>query len=587
MTKKSSLSKIILFLIVFVLTFAASTSIYSTIIKFRNFPFPYDSAGHAYEGLRIAEDIKAFDIISFVSDTYSQAFWPFFHSWLLAPAFILFGYTYTVARSVSLFCFIFFILTIYGIGTQMSDRHGHWIGIITVCLALTSLPFLVLSAMSMSEIPGLLMTFLTFLIYLKALKQKKTYLFFCTSILMVLTFFTKWHHGVFVIAAIFLTQIIQSKRLWSRDNANLLFPFLSMAAIWFVYPRHILSFYHHSTFQPHFYKFLSIENWLFYPKSLLQVYHASPIIAIIVLLCFFYSLTRVNEPQIMLFVIHVLVGITLMTIKLDNRHRYIISVVPSMWILASTQLVDIFHRFRYKISRNKLTLASTLVITFAFFLITSLSVAKIYRKYPQSLVKYNYYCDDRLNKAYDFISENVAIHNHIAVFGTWDYYNSLKSATIKWNIAVAKQNDPTVKNDKKRKSKLYFSQFLKNKDLKSYREFISFMENKDLRIYEYHLLSFMKILDPKSYQNYRIKTKMNPFSDKITDPDSLSRRITCLITIYSEREAGLVNFAKKYMFKQDLWAEYKKKKFSDLGITIIIYKRKVGNITAQQRNIRI
>ena len=453
-----SKNKLILFFVATVLTFAASASIYITIIKYRNIPFPYDSAGHAFEGLRIAEDIKAFDIISFVSDTYSQAFWPFFHSWLLAPAFILFGYSYTVARSVSLFCFILFILTLYGIGTQMSDRHGHWVGIISICLALTSLPFLVLSAMSMSEIPGLLMTFLTFLFYLNALKQKKTYLFFCTSIFMALTFFTKWHHGVFVITAIFLTQIIQSKRLWSRDNANLLFPFLSIAAIWFIYPRHITSFYHHSTFQPHFYKFFSLENWLFYPKSFLQIYHASTIIAIIVLIGFIYSLTRIKEPKIMLFAIHVLVGITLMTIKLDNRHRYIISLVPSIWILASTQLVHIFHRFRYNINRNKLTLVSTLVIMSVLFLTGSLSVARVYVKYPQSLVKYNYYSDDHLDKAYKFISDNAAEDNQIAVFGIWDHYNSLKSATIRWNIAIAKQMDPNGKYDKKRKAKFYFFQ---------------------------------------------------------------------------------------------------------------------------------
>ena len=90
----------------------------------------------------------------------------------------------------------------------------------------------------------------------------------------------------------------------------------------------------------------------------------------------------------------------------------------------------------------------------------------------------------------------------------------------------------------------------------------------------------MKVQDLASYQNYRAKIKLNPFSDKITDPDSISRHITCLINIYNEKEPDLVNFAKKYMLKQDRWIEYKAEKFSDLGITIAIYKRKVVKIKA-------
>lgn len=571
-------SKVIAAALLFAITLAASISLYSTLVSCRNIPFPYDSAGHAYEGLRIAEDIRTGDIISFLADTYRQSFWPFFHSWLLAPAFILFGNTYAVARGVSLFCFVLFVLTIYLMGMEMSHAHGHWVGIVAAYFALTSLPMLVLSVMSMSEIPGLLMTFLTFLCYLKALKQNKTYLFCCTSILTALTFFTKWHHGVFAAAAVFLTQIVHSRRLLSRTNGTLLFPFLAIAAAWFIYPPHIVSFYHHSTFQPHFYKFLSGDNWLFYPKGFLNVYHSSPLIAIVVLLSFLYSFKRLKEPAIMLLVIHVLVGIVVMTIKLDNRYRYIITLVPSVWLLASMQLVNICHRFGCNIRKNKLTLASVLIIMFAVFLTTSLSVAAVYRKYPKSLVKYNFYCDDRPEKAYKFISENVAGHNDIAVFGTWDHYNSLKSTTVSWNIAVARQKDLTATYDKKRKAQHYFFQVLRNWDLRSYREFIHFLENKDLKVYEYHLLSFMKTVDSQSYEKYRERTKLNPFSDNIVDPNSISDNITCLITICTEKEPDLNYFTGHFLSKQDDWSEFRRKRFPDLDTTVTIYRRSSAHL---------
>ncbi|MFX0133261.1 MAG: hypothetical protein ACFFDN_06435, partial [Candidatus Hodarchaeota archaeon] len=405
------------------------------------------------------------------------------------------------------------------------------------------------------------------------------------GILMGLTLFTKWHHGVFAIAAVLLTQVIHGRKILSKNNYYLFIPFSILMIGWFAYPRHLISFYEHSTFQPHFYKFLSFENWLFYPKSFLQTYHSSIGVAVIIAISFFFSLKRIKDPFIMLFATHIFIGIILMTIKLDNRHRFIITIVPSIWLLGTIQLVDFVYHLNYRFHNKKIKNVFFTIVILSFSLISLLSVPKIYNKYPDALLKYNFYSDEKVNKAYAFISENVAQHKHLALFGIWDDYNSLQAPTIKWNIEVSREKDLIEKEEKKRRAFNYFRELLKNRDKKSYYELIHFLENKDITIKEYHMLSFMKMVNIKAYEDYRKNKTINPFSDKIIDLNSIDDNITCLITIWNEKETNLTSFADQVMSHQEEWKEFKSKLFSDLGITIIIYERKITQQKEYQRDI--
>jgi hypothetical protein len=571
--------KTIILLIIGISTIAASTFIFLTIIKFRNIPFNWDPAARACEGLIIANDLKAGDIISFFADTYRQGWWPFFHSWLLAPAFILFGNTYVAARSVSLFCFILFIPTIYLISIEMSEKRGHWMGLIITYLTLTVWPFLSNAAICMAEIPGLLMTFITLLFYLKAIKHQKSYLFAFTSILMAFTLFTKWHHGIFVIFAVSFTQLTNNKKFLSHTNYSLFIPFLVLMTGWFIYPQHILSFYGHSTFQPHFFKFFSIDNWLFYPNSFFCVYHRSPFVAAVIGISFIYSLKKIKDPKIRLFATHFLIGIILLTIKLDNRHRYIITIVPSVWILGSYQLVEFIYNIKDRLNNKYLEIVMVSIIIVGFSISYYKPVKNLYEKYPDGLLKIKYWGDEKPGKAYKFISENTGNHNHIAVFGTWDYYNSLRGATIRWHLEVSRDNDFQNKIARKEKTYSYFYEILKNRDKKSYQNFINFLKNKDITVHEYHLLSFMKMINAPVYRDYRKGININPFSDKIVDVNSIDNRITCLITISKEEEKEINHFSEQFLSNQNKWIEYASKIFPDLGITITLYKKKATRIT--------
>ncbi|MFC2141385.1 ArnT family glycosyltransferase [Acidobacteriota bacterium] len=567
----------VIFSVVIILTLAASVSIYVTISKTSDISFPWDSAEHAWEGLIIASDIKAGDLVSFLGDTYRQGWWPFLHSWLLAPAFMIFGNTYAVARLVSLLCVTIFVLIVYRIGLKMHPNQGIWIGLIVVCLCLTSRPYLVLSAMCMSEVPGMLMTFITFFLYLKAINEKSNYFYLCTSFFLAITLFTKWHHGVFVIFAVFITQLSLNKKILSRNNLALFSPFLVMMLGWFAYPPHIASFFGHSTFQPHFYTFLSFDNLLYYPKSFLQVYHSSGIIAVILGVSFIIALKNIKKSETRLFLAHILIGIILLTIKLDNRHRYIVTIIPSIWLLGATQLTGSIDSLMRFMKSKKSKIVSVAIVLSGIFVILYFSSLRNYRTYPEALLKQQFYCDNKLNKAYEFITDNSNKHNHIVVFSSWDYYNSLKGSTIKWNIEVGREQDKNNRINKKSLANFYFFQMIQQKTKGSYEYFIRFLENKNVNVTEYHLLSFMKILDLDAYQEFRNKNEINPFSDKITDFDSLDKSVSCLITVHRDGEEELNLFSEQFMHTQREWREINRERFSDLKIEVTIYVKAEGH----------
>ncbi len=563
------------YVLVAVLTATAAASIFLTIRSQAKIPFAWDSAGHAWEGLIIAQDVLTGDFISFFADTYRQAWWPFFHSWLLAPAFIVLGKSYLTARLVSLICYVGFVFASFLIGMEMSDHmNRHWVALIVVVLATTSLPCLLLSAMCMTEIPALFLCSLALLFYVKALRTGSVGSLVGASLFMSASFFTQPHIGLFVIASIVLTQATSRQKILSRFNCWLFGPFLALMLAWFADPWHLMAFYGHSTFQPEFYRFWTLENWWFYPNSILFVYHSSLLAALAVGFGFVYSLRRLREPSVRVFVFNVLVGLVLLLVKLDKRGRYIISIVPSMWILASLSIVEVARSIGMWLrdGRRKIAFAAVCGACACVFLVPG--AARAYRTYPGFLVAHDFYGDERQGKAYEFVVANVPREcNHIAMFSSFDYFNSLKSTTIRWNLEVQRFDDQLAHRDNKRKAMSYVRDLLSHRDRASLSRMTDFLHFKNVNVYEYHLLSFMKAVDPSAYQGFKAQVRLNPFSDKMLDVRSISSRVGCLVAIYRDREENVNRYAMEFLSMGGEWKPAATRRFDDLGVTITIYVR--------------
>jgi hypothetical protein len=555
------------------ITLLGASFVYATIVKFHDIPFPWDCGARACEGWRIAQDLKSADLVSFIGDTYRQGWWGFFHSWLLAPSFLLLGATYAAARLVSLVCFVLLIVLIYATALEFSKERGAAIGLMTVVLTWTSLPFLVYAAMSMAEIPGTFMTFLTLLFYLKAMKTQKAFFFVTTGILMALTLFTAWHHGVFVIFAVVLTQLTLQRKIFSRANRYLLLPFLVIIIGWFAYPGHITSFYGHSTFQPHYYRLMSLDNLIYYPRYFIGLYHGSWVIGAAMAIGFVFSLRKIRNPAVRLFAAQIALGLVMMTIKLDNRPRYIISLVPSIWLLGSSGLLDVADRLKRRFTRTRRGQALAFVALSGAAVLFIGSAVKLYHSYPDKLVRLNYTSSEKLVPVYEYLAEKAGALRRLAVFGSWDYAESPNSPTIRWQIEVRRSRDAGARQEMKKAVHRLFGAMLTEWTREAYRNFVGFLESKDVRVDEYHLLSFMKTLDSEAYDRYRKNSDLNPFSDKMIDPEALEPDVDGLITIRYGPEKDLNAFLDRYLAGQRKWTEVASRRFDALDLTVALYER--------------
>jgi hypothetical protein len=557
-----------------ILAVASSAFIFNTLVRNPRIPFAWDSAGHAWEGLIIARDILNGDLFSFAADTWRQAWWPFFHSWLLAPAFIFFGNTYMAARSLSLICFFGFVLAIYFIGCELSRERGRWIGLLAVIFASTSMPLLTLSAVCMTEIPALLCCSLALLFYLKALGNENKSSLIAASLCMSAAFFTQTHLGLFLISAILLTQATGKHKAFSRFNGWLFGPALATAILWFADPRHILLFYSHSTFQPAFYEFWSLENWLYYPKVLLFLYHSSLFAALAAILGFILSLSKFRNPAVRVLLFNIVIGLALMLLKLDHRARYIVSLVPCVWLLGSLGIVEFMCSVAEKIGHVRRRLGFMTAAGILACLIVAPGIMATYRNYEQTWLSHELWSDERQEKAYEFIAGNVPEScNHISLFTSFDYYNSLKSTTIRWNIEVQRFQGELATNERKERVSRYLSNFVRRRDAVSYRQLEDYLRFRNVNVYEYHLLSFVKALDAGAYLDLRKGKALNPFSDKIADFGTVDPRVCCLILVFRDGEDQVNRYASEFLAQHSEWQKIANRRFDDLGVTITLYHK--------------
>lgn len=137
-------------------------------------PFNFEEAFHALRGLLIAHDIKNYDWLGFLYDTYRQTFLPPLYSWYTGIAFSIAGSSIIVARVTSLISFIMTSIALYFVSAQMRKDRGELSGIIAAILFLTSSGLVALAGQAMIEISGLLSITITFLIYFNLISDNSS-----------------------------------------------------------------------------------------------------------------------------------------------------------------------------------------------------------------------------------------------------------------------------------------------------------------------------------------------------------------------------------------------------------------------------
>ena len=400
-----------------------------TVWIYRDYPFDADEAIHANGALAMALDLRAGDLQAFARTVYRQGFYPPAFSVLKAIAFLIFGASPLVARAFSLFCLPAGLLMIYLTGRSLDDSWGWLIGAIGVALTLTSQFLLVTSALVMMEVPGLLASFGMLWLYIKALKKPTAGRLIGTSLMLAVTFLTKYTYGVGAVATVVLMEA--SRLLLGRGDSRaralrvrdtwmrwvwLLGPFLVVMIIWFARPYKIADFWSYATAQPA-HRSWSLESLLFYPRSIALHHSPSPLFAIITLVSLLWALGRWRSAKHRLLLIYFCVGLGEMTLNSPNSPRFICTFVPAIHLLTGAMIVwCLRRRSEASLSRWWRLVAVLLVVS----LVAAVPVLfERYRTYP-SLMEVAYETHPKLDELAGWIQNRIPSGGRFYVINFWD-----------------------------------------------------------------------------------------------------------------------------------------------------------------------
>ncbi|MBN3032574.1 MAG: glycosyltransferase family 39 protein [Candidatus Saganbacteria bacterium] len=203
--------------------------------------FSKEEAQHALYSLWLYKDIRAFDWGGFWYDTNRQVVWPFFHSWLGALFFLIFGVGYLPARLLSFLLFFATLLLMYAACCRFSEKLGWKIGALAALLALTSPLMLRFAVMNTLESLGAFLFMATFYVYSIYEERLLTYEYALLAALLGLAIFTNYLYAFLMLPAFIvmtlgkLGPIVCEVIVLRRKGESHAFPF-----VWWAYRKLIV-----------------------------------------------------------------------------------------------------------------------------------------------------------------------------------------------------------------------------------------------------------------------------------------------------------------------------------------------------------
>jgi len=431
---------VILILIVFLVVALVGRTIWT----FQGYPFDADEAIHANSALAMMLDLRAGDLKAFVSTVYGQGFYPPAFSVLKAVTFLAFGASAQVARAFSLACLPLALVMIYLTSRELDEHWGWLVGGIAVALTLTSQFLLITSALVMMEVPGLLATFGFLWLYVRALEKPTAARLSGTSVLLAVTFLTKYTYGVAAVATVGLMEVSQLLfgqgeaerrrqgtliRVLGRRWVWLLGPFILIIAVWFAKPYKIAEFWSYATAQPS-HRSWSLQTLLFYPRSIALHYSPSPVFALVMLIGVIWAVGRWRRPVYRLFLIYFAVGMGEMTLNFPKSPRFISTFVPAAHALTGAMMVACLNRWHQSPLRRWRKLVALLVLVSLLAAIPVL--VERYRTYP-SLMEVSYETHPKLKTLAAWIQSQVPAGERFFVINFWD---QLSPWALTWHLGT-------------------------------------------------------------------------------------------------------------------------------------------------------
>ncbi len=442
----SSRTNTLAFLLALGMITAASLVIARQVVAFQQFPFDFDEANHANGALALALELRAHDLAGFLAEFFSQGFYPPGFSWLKAIAFTLFGVTPLVARLFSVAAFFLAMIAVYAVPLEIDERYGWLAGLTAAALTLTMQPLLITSAMVMMEAPGLLVTFTLLWLYLRALKRPTNGRLLGVSLLLTMTFLTKYTYGVIAVGALALMEL-SLLLVEGRESAGglrpalanglrrwlwLYGPFLLFLFVWFFLAGNIHGFLAYAGAQPPDQPWVTRQNILFYPLTFANQFLPSPLFALFSLAGLLWGFWKWRDAGVRLILIYFLVGSLIMTINLPKNPRFIVTVAPALHILSGLLLAYAAAALRAGERRARRASALFLALLLLGFLLSLPMLIQRWSTYP-SLLQAEYETSPQSGEIVRWLTESMPPGSRFFLLNYWD---QLSPQRIAWDLAA-------------------------------------------------------------------------------------------------------------------------------------------------------
>lgn len=324
---------------------------YTGIVAFADYPASFDEAVRLLPTLQLTMDVQAGDWRDFFYHTYTQdeiALYPFLHSWVLVPVFMLGGPSVVLARLAGIGLVLLAALIAGGLAAtlwhSLDGRYPWLAGWGSTGATLMSLPLWVYGSVVYVEALGLVLTMVALFCYVRAGPDAKRPLWLSlASIALMGALLTKYSFGVFLIGGIGLNEFLG---VWLERPAKLYqrwfylgAPVILLTLLWFSGPGKLERFWAYSRAQGNQ---PNVDLW-FYPLSLVRHYAVGPLMLGGMVLSLGYSgfhWRRYGQRALMLYLV---VGMFIVTTVPQKEIRFLYTIAPVSYVLMGVALAAVIE----------------------------------------------------------------------------------------------------------------------------------------------------------------------------------------------------------------------------------------------------
>jgi hypothetical protein len=416
------------FLIALLIMVVSTVRIGTQVIRYQGFQMDYDEAIHATRGLDMASAILRFSPSELWYQTIKPHWYPPGHGYFLGGWLMLVGSSTATVRLYSTFCYFLLGLLLW-VSTKQAFPQAHpFFYLIPTLFLVSDQQHAVHAALSMLELPAILLAIASLFFFNKALSQPGFLNHFLTGLFALICFLTKYNYGLVVLfteAICYLVVLIGKRRaqveIVPRGKTILIawLPVLGLLAIWLFVLDEWQWLVAYSTAQPSQYAFWSYENLLFYPRQLLR--ETSGWVPLLLTLAGLILWIRRREfPQtIFSYLVFFAVGFCMLTYKTQDSSRFGMILLPPLWIMSSGGLAALLEQI--PILRVRYLLLGVFLISLAFSSLRNLTTIA-----TRLGIAYEN-LDSNVDMAYRFIAETVQVDLspdlNIVMYGNTDTWN--------------------------------------------------------------------------------------------------------------------------------------------------------------------